>query len=99
MANPLIEAASILLTRGPSSLEVFLVRRAESLRFMGGFHAFPGGKVGPPDRELAQHWPNLSSQAVAAIRELFEETGVLLARRPDGSFPPASAELNHLRCE
>jgi glyoxylase-like metal-dependent hydrolase (beta-lactamase superfamily II)/8-oxo-dGTP pyrophosphatase MutT (NUDIX family) len=97
MASDLMEAASVLLARGPGSQEVFLVRRADNLRFMGGFHAFPGGKVGPPDRELAQ--PTLSAQAVAAIRELFEETGVLLVRRMDGSFPPTTDELIRLRGE
>jgi glyoxylase-like metal-dependent hydrolase (beta-lactamase superfamily II)/8-oxo-dGTP pyrophosphatase MutT (NUDIX family) len=97
MASDVMEAASVLLARGRGSQEVLLVRRADNLRFMGGFHAFPGGKVGPPDRELAQ--PGLSAQAIAAIRELFEETGVLLARRPDGSFPPTTEEFAHLRGE
>jgi len=36
-------------------------------------------------------------QQVAAARELFEETGVLLARRPSGEFPPATEELAGLR--
>jgi glyoxylase-like metal-dependent hydrolase (beta-lactamase superfamily II)/8-oxo-dGTP pyrophosphatase MutT (NUDIX family) len=94
--NPATEAASVLLTRGPGSPEVFLVRRADNLRFMGGFHAFPGGKVGPPDRDFAQGQPGLSPRLVAAVRELFEETGVLIARRPDGSFPPTSDETAHL---
>src|SRR6266536_3702711 len=58
------EAASVLLTRGPGSSEVFLIRRSEALRFFGGFWAFPGGKVdrrdaaiplqpGPPDDGLS----------------------------------------------
>jgi ribonuclease/clavin/mitogillin len=34
---------------------------------------------------------------VAAVRELFEETGVLLARRGDSRFPPAGSELRELR--
>jgi glyoxylase-like metal-dependent hydrolase (beta-lactamase superfamily II)/8-oxo-dGTP pyrophosphatase MutT (NUDIX family) len=97
--NPVTEAASVLLTRGPGSPEVFLVRRANNLRFLGGFHAFPGGKVGPPDRELAEGRPGLSARLVAAVRELFEETGVLIARRPDGSFPSASDETAQLRRE
>jgi glyoxylase-like metal-dependent hydrolase (beta-lactamase superfamily II)/8-oxo-dGTP pyrophosphatase MutT (NUDIX family) len=87
------EAASVLLARGPGSPEVFVVRRSEQLRFFGGFCAFPGGKVSPPDAKLLPAAP----RRVSAARELFEETGVLLARRADGSFPPASADLQFLR--
>jgi glyoxylase-like metal-dependent hydrolase (beta-lactamase superfamily II)/8-oxo-dGTP pyrophosphatase MutT (NUDIX family) len=82
-----LRAASVLLTRGPGSPEVFTVRRAEGLRFMGNFWAFPGGKVQADDPH---------PQASAA-RELFEETGVLVARRADGSFPPADAALAEAR--
>ena len=81
-------AASILLARGPGSSELFVVRRNEKLRFMGGFQAFPGGRVSPGDAD----------QRVAAVRELFEETGVLLARRADDSFP-IDAELVEPRRE
>jgi 8-oxo-dGTP pyrophosphatase MutT (NUDIX family) len=46
-------AATVLLARGPGSAEVFVVRRAETLRFMGGFQAFPGGRVSLDDAVLA----------------------------------------------
>ncbi len=69
------------------------MRRAETLRFMGGFHAFPGGRAMPADGPDAA-----TAQPVAAVRELFEETGVLLARRPDGAFP-TDAELAGPRAE
>ncbi len=82
-----IPAASVLLTRGRGSAEVYAVRRADSLRFMGGFWAFPGGKVHADD-----HGPY-----AAAARELFEETGVLVARRADGSFPESSPALAEAR--
>jgi endoribonuclease LACTB2 len=95
----LIPAASVLLAREPDSAEVFLVQRADNLRFFGGFVAFPGGKVGSEDHQLAARWPSLTGHHVAAVRELFEETGVLLARRMDGSFPPSSGELSGLRQE
>src|SRR6516165_2758366 len=42
-------AAGIILTFGPSSVELFMVRRAPKLRFFGGFWAFPGGKVDDAD--------------------------------------------------
>jgi glyoxylase-like metal-dependent hydrolase (beta-lactamase superfamily II)/8-oxo-dGTP pyrophosphatase MutT (NUDIX family) len=63
---------------------------------MGGFHAFPGGKVHRSDAALATG-PGLSTRHVAAARELFEETGVLLARRADGTFPPAGPDLAEAR--
>ncbi len=90
-----IEAASVLLGRGPGSSEVLVVRRAASLRFFGGFFAFPGGKVTSEDVRLLPAQPRIA----AAVRELFEETGVLLARRADGSFPASSPELDHARQE
>jgi ribonuclease/clavin/mitogillin len=89
------EAASVLLTRGRGSPQVFAVRRSESLRFFGGFIAFPGGRVSPADAALD---PAAAARRVAAARELFEETGVLIARRPDGTFP-AGDGLNHYRRE
>ena len=62
-------AASILWRRGiGAELEVYLVQRAASLSFMGGYWAFPGGRV--EDGESTRQ---------TALRELGEETGVELA--------------------
>jgi glyoxylase-like metal-dependent hydrolase (beta-lactamase superfamily II)/8-oxo-dGTP pyrophosphatase MutT (NUDIX family) len=93
----LTAASSVLLARQRSSEEVFLVSRALTLRFMGGFVAFPGGKVHSADSALARPEAGLSASQVTAARELFEETGVLLARGPSGDFPSASSELADLR--
>jgi endoribonuclease LACTB2 len=96
-ASPIARAASTLLVRGDPP-ELFLVRRAAALRFLGGFWAFPGGKVAPSDRTVAQAGSlTHDERIVTAARELFEEAGVLLARRADGSFPPAGQLLAYLR--
>ncbi len=74
----LIPAGVALLWRrnDVGELEVFLVRRATTMRFLPGFWAFPGGKQDPED----------SGPAEAAARELQEETGV---RVPVGKLEPA----------
>jgi glyoxylase-like metal-dependent hydrolase (beta-lactamase superfamily II)/8-oxo-dGTP pyrophosphatase MutT (NUDIX family) len=109
--SSIAEAASVLLTRGPGSQELFVVRRDLRLRAFGGFHAFPGGKVAPADAEEQFRGlppPNspapsgspedrLSLRRVAAARELFEETGILVARRPDSSCVSSGPDLDHLR--
>jgi ribonuclease/clavin/mitogillin len=46
-------ASSVLLIRSGSAspAEVYMIRRQKSMRFLGGFYAFPGGKVDPEDGE------------------------------------------------
>jgi 8-oxo-dGTP pyrophosphatase MutT (NUDIX family) len=100
-------AATILLLRdGPEGIEVFMVVRHQAIDFAGGALVFPGGRVEESDHELAaqpEDCPNpdrLDPKAmafrVAAIRETFEECGVLLAR-PRGSVELIDAEtLNRL---
>ncbi len=48
-------AASALLVRPGqrSLLEIFMIRRQTSMRFLGGYYAFPGGAVDPADRTSA----------------------------------------------
>lgn len=76
-------AASVILWRpGPQGREVFWVRRGESLSFASGFYAFPGGRLDPADAAVpvAGRSGEEGAFAACACRELFEETGVLLAR-------------------
>jgi 8-oxo-dGTP pyrophosphatase MutT (NUDIX family) len=88
-------AATILLLRdGADGLEVFMVVRHHAIDFASGALVFPGGRVDRGDHEVAAQpalCPNPNGLPVAdmafriaAIRETFEECGVLLAR-PAGS--------------
>jgi 8-oxo-dGTP pyrophosphatase MutT (NUDIX family) len=93
-------AATIMLLRdGPEGIEVFMVVRHHAIEFAAGALVFPGGRVEDSDYDLAAgDCPNpdgLDTEAlafrVAAIRETFEESGVLLAR-PLGSDRLIDAE-------
>src|SRR5947207_703105 len=49
-------AASVLLVRdapagAPEPLEVYMIRRNRGMKFLGGYYAFPGGKVDPAEVE------------------------------------------------
>jgi glyoxylase-like metal-dependent hydrolase (beta-lactamase superfamily II)/8-oxo-dGTP pyrophosphatase MutT (NUDIX family) len=86
-------AATVLLLRDtPEGIEVLMTRRSMTASFVPGAYVFPGGGVdaldaashGQARRRSTQSDLHLT-QAIAAIRESFEELGVLLARRPDGS--------------
>ena len=106
-------AASVLLIRPGrrTATEVFLIRRARDMRFLGGYYAFPGGKVDLADRShdaLARTRglaPDAAALAIgdpsdevpalaywlAGAREVFEETGMLLARDAEGRPVAAGA--------
>jgi len=86
-------AATVLLLRDSAAgIEVLMTRRAMTASFAPGAYVFPGGGVDALDaashaqakRRATQSDLHLT-QAIAAIRESFEELGVLLARRADGS--------------
>jgi 8-oxo-dGTP pyrophosphatase MutT (NUDIX family) len=81
---PALPAASILLVRdAPTGLEVLMVRRHASSSFAPGALVFPGGKVDAVDLALAVagRADDLLPYRIAAIRETWEEAGILLARR------------------
>ena len=91
-------AATVLLLRnGPQGVEVLMTRRSMTASFAPGAYVFPGGGIDAADAQahaLAHRRPTQSderlTQAIAAIRESFEELGILLARRTDGSHADAS---------
>lgn len=80
-------AATLLLLRDEPTFQVLMVRRHHQIDFAGGALVFPGGKVEPEDRVGASLHSDLEADdyaaRVAAVREAFEESGVLLA--VDGS--------------
>ncbi len=91
-------AATVLLLRDtPAGLELLMTRRSATASFAPGAYVFPGGGIDAADAQahaLAARRPGQSdlrlTQAIAAIRESFEELGVLLARHADGR--PADAQ-------
>jgi len=90
-------AAAVVLLRpgdGEEPFEVFLARRDPALAFLGGFHAFPGGTVESVDRSTPVDGGARESTFVsAACRELFEETGVLVAGGAENTSQPQRAAL------
>lgn len=87
-------AVVLARARDGGGIEVLMVRRQVKSDFAPDVYVFPGGSVQPGDREV-ELTPGLCGPAadgptalgsglrVAALRELFEEAGVLLAVRGD----------------
>jgi 8-oxo-dGTP pyrophosphatase MutT (NUDIX family) len=95
------DAASLILLRGEAAeVEILLGRRSARAKFMPGVYVFPGGGIEAPDRlpwsiesgaeSLA---PKLLYGARAALRETWEEAGVLVgcpaAASPKSASGPA----------
>ncbi len=94
-AVPRDAATVILLRQGASGVEAFLLRRTAELEFAPGAYVFPGGSVDARDADETIGWvgpapadfgglldvpPDRARALVcAAVRETFEESGVLLA--------------------
>jgi 8-oxo-dGTP pyrophosphatase MutT (NUDIX family) len=86
---------------GRPGLEVYMLRRARSMAFAPGVFVFPGGSVDPRDAEEGMAWAGPDAQewgraldappalaralVCAAVRETFEESGVLLAGPTPGT--------------
>ncbi len=95
---PLLSAATVLLLRdGPQGLEVLMTRRSQTASFAPGAYVFPGGGIDAADalaHPHAKRRPTQSdlhlTQAIAAIRESFEELGILLARHANGQMASAA---------
>lgn len=94
-AEPRDAATVVLLRDGAAGPEVYLLRRQASMAFAAGMCVFPGGGVDPRDFDATVGWAGPSPDewatrlgcgealaralVCAAVRETFEESGVLLA--------------------
>jgi 8-oxo-dGTP pyrophosphatase MutT (NUDIX family) len=84
LVRPRDAASLILLRQGRRGVEVLIGRRGKSARFMPGRYVFPGGRAVPEDArawtgELADAGtPAFLALKRAALRETFEETGLLI---------------------
>ena len=81
---PIPAATVVVLREGLAGLEVLLTHRPATMAFAAGMHVFPGGRVDAADRSAglaarSVRGANDAAAQVAAIRELWEESGILLA--------------------
>jgi 8-oxo-dGTP pyrophosphatase MutT (NUDIX family) len=103
-------AATILLLRDEPEFEVLMVKRHHQIDFASGALVFPGGKTheGDHDPAWADHcvgWEKFDAEQrglrIAAIREAYEEAGVLLAEGLDGAHfaevcgPQVRSDVDH----
>ena len=88
-------ATVVLLRDRPGGPQAYLLRRVRAMSFAAGMHVFPGGSVDPADAQAQIGWagppverwarwlscdePLARALVCAAVRETFEESGVLLA--------------------
>jgi 8-oxo-dGTP pyrophosphatase MutT (NUDIX family) len=94
-AEPRNAATVVLLRPSDEGPSVYLLRRHVTMEFAGGMCVFPGGGVDPRDFDASVAWAGPSpaewgtslgtdeetarALVCAAVRETFEESGVLLA--------------------
>ncbi|MEW9554704.1 NUDIX hydrolase [Nonomuraea sp. NPDC050783] len=99
--TPRDAATVAILRDGPAGPEVYLLRRKATMAFAAGAYVFPGGSVDARDTDQAVAWAGPSPAewgatfhagerlarglVCAAVRETFEESGVLLAGPDAGS--------------
>jgi len=70
---------------------VYMTKRPETMKFLGGHYVFPGGSIDKNDKVIDNHFITNQNQNysfhpsyyVAAARELYEEIGILLCSRID----------------
>ncbi|MFT7684887.1 MAG: 8-oxo-dGTP pyrophosphatase MutT (NUDIX family) [Candidatus Azotimanducaceae bacterium] len=103
---PIPSATILMLRDGAEGLEVFMVVRHHEIDFASGALVFPGGKLAVGDDQVSHLCQGASNDEteidyqVGAIREAFEECGILLAREKGETEligAPRLATLEHYR--
>lgn len=107
---PVPAATVVVIRDGEHGLETWMMHRVQAMAFAPGAAVFPGGRVDGRDADVSVPWRGTDPEAVAArlgvdvrtarelvtaaLRELFEETGVLLAQPlPDVELERARAAV------
>jgi 8-oxo-dGTP pyrophosphatase MutT (NUDIX family) len=106
IAKPQRAATVMLLRDGDDDMEVFMIVRHHESDVHAGALVFPGGRVDPEDDDLAVDatvFPPqdgvdaaMAALLVAAVRETFEECGVLLARSRGEEALISAARLSEI---
>jgi 8-oxo-dGTP pyrophosphatase MutT (NUDIX family) len=105
-AVPRDAATVMVLRSLAEGVEVLMLRRVAAMKFAPGAYVFPGGSVDPADFGAEIGWQGPSpaefgarlgasaemarALVCAAVRETFEEAGILLAGSPDGPLAAPS---------
>ena len=92
-------------------VEAYLLRRVVTMSFAGGMYVFPGGSVDPRDEAAETRWhgappeewcaplaadvPLARALVCAAVRETFEESGVLLAGPDADRTADVASDVEH----
>jgi 8-oxo-dGTP pyrophosphatase MutT (NUDIX family) len=101
-SQPRDAATVVLLRDGRDGVEAYTLRRQRTMAFASGMYVFPGGRVDPRDSRHEVAWagpsaadfadrfatsePLARALVCAAVRETFEESGVLLAGAAAGEL-------------
>ena len=108
MHEQIRRAASAIVGRdGPEGLEVLVLERGASSRFLPGYVAFPGGSTDLEDEEHAVRWFGTAEEdrRACAVRELVEEVSLVLTAGGLGSGdaleavdaePPSTSQLEDI---
>jgi 8-oxo-dGTP pyrophosphatase MutT (NUDIX family) len=91
MSEEAIPAATLIVVRDRSSgpPELLMVERAAGMAFAAGALVFPGGRIDPADRALAEEIGE-DPATIAAVRETVEETAIPVGLLPSPSKEEAS---------
>ncbi len=112
MVRPRDAASLVVTRGDGARTKVLLGRRPSNDRFMPNVHVFPGGRVDLADEDAAVTKGLLTpvarrlerragpvrarALAVAALRETFEETGLVFGERRAGSIVPDLSGLDYI---